>query len=100
MKKILVLTLVLLLGPVIMAAVASKDSPQTPAPKADLEKWAIHDLNRPLPPVVDSGAAGPPVVAPSDAVVLFDGKDLIQWEDGKGGAAKWKVEGGFMEVVA
>jgi len=100
MKKILVLTLVLLLGPVIMAAVASKDSPQTPAPQADLEKWTIHDLNRPLPPVVDPGAAGPPVAAPSDAVVLFDGKDLIQWEDGKGGAANWKVEGGFMEVVA
>ncbi|MEW5900336.1 MAG: DUF1080 domain-containing protein [Acidobacteriota bacterium] len=38
--------------------------------------------------------------APSDAVVLFDGKDLSQWEDGKAGPAKWKVESGYMEVVA
>lgn len=30
--------------------------------------------------------------APSDAIVLFDGKDLSKWEDSKGGPAEWIVE--------
>ena len=57
--------------------------------------WPPHDESRPQPPVVDPG---PP---PSDAVVLFDGKDLSQWRSAKdGGPAKWKVENGYVEVVA
>jgi len=67
--------------------------------RADLEKWAIHDESRPRPPVVDPGPAGPSVPAPSDAVVLFDGKDLSGWVTGKGEPAKCKVQDGFMEVV-
>jgi hypothetical protein len=63
-------------------------------------KWGIHDPNRPLPPVVDPGPAGPPVPVPSDAVMLFNGKDLDQWTDNKGNPAKWKVENGYMEVAA
>ena len=64
------------------------------------EKWAIHDMTRPQPPVVHPGPAGPPAPVPSDAIVLFDGRDLSQWSDGKGGPARWKVENGYMEVVA
>jgi hypothetical protein len=100
MKVISVLASVLLLIAVIVGAAALKDSPQSTARKESLAKWAIHDLNRPLPPVVDPGPAGPPVPAPSDAVVLFGGKDLLLWEDGKGDPAKWKIENGYMEVVA
>jgi hypothetical protein len=41
-----------------------------------------------------------PGAIPSDALVLFDGKNLDQWESTKdGGAAKWKVEDGSMTVV-
>jgi hypothetical protein len=41
-----------------------------------------------------------PGAIPSDAIVLFDGKNLDQWESTKdGGAAKWKVEDGSMTVV-
>jgi len=100
MKKILVLAVVWLVVLGITVALTSGDSPQSTARKAELEKWAIHDMDRPLPPVVDPGAAGPPVAAPADAIVLFDGKDLIQWEDGKGEPARWKVGGGYMEVAA
>ncbi|HEY4979680.1 MAG TPA: DUF1080 domain-containing protein [Candidatus Acidoferrum sp.] len=65
-------------------------------------KWKIHDESRPAPPVVTPGmastqnAAG---TAPSDAIVLFDGKDLSKWEHENKSAAKWKVQNGFAEVV-
>jgi len=64
--------------------------------------WKIHDPERPLPPVVDPGTFSTQAAvgkAPSDAVVLFDGKDLSQWVSADGKAAKWKVENGYMEVV-
>jgi hypothetical protein len=63
------------------------------------KKWKIHDPDRPLPPVMDPGPGGDPVPAPSDAIVLFDGRDLYQWSDNKGESARWKVENGYMEVV-
>lgn len=39
---------------------------------------------------------GPP---PSDAIVLFDGKDLSKWESAKGGEAQWEVKEGAMVVT-
>ena len=38
---------------------------------------------------------GPP---PADAIVLFDGKDLNQWQSDSGGPARWKLEEGAMVV--
>ncbi|MCX6574026.1 MAG: DUF1080 domain-containing protein [Candidatus Aminicenantes bacterium] len=61
--------------------------------------WSVHDPNRPQPPVMTPGPAGPPVPPPSDAVVLFDGRDLKGWTDAKGQPALWKVEDGYFEVV-
>jgi hypothetical protein len=66
-------------------------------------KWKIHDPNRPVPPVIDPGtpsAQDSPGRPPSDAVVLFDGKDLSKWGHKDGSSAKWKVENGYAEVVA
>jgi Domain of Unknown Function (DUF1080) len=66
-------------------------------------KWKIHDLNRPNPPIITPGTASTqetPGTAPSDAVVLFDGKDLSKWADKDGKPAQWKVQDGYMEVVA
>lgn len=38
--------------------------------------------------------------APSDALMLFDGKDLSQWVMAKdGGTAKWTIKDGFFEVL-
>lgn len=67
--------------------------------KADMQKWGVHDRERPLPPVVDPGPAGPPAPVPSDAVVLFAGKDLSDWTTEKGAPAAWQVRDGYMEVV-
>src|SRR5262249_31589191 len=51
----------------------------------------------PVPPIVTPGSQGAP---PSDAVVLFDGKDLSQWQQQKDGApAKWSVADGAFTVV-
>ncbi|MFA6767911.1 MAG: DUF1080 domain-containing protein [Parabacteroides sp.] len=36
--------------------------------------------------------------APSDAIVLFDGKDLSAWESAKGGPAEWNVHDGIITV--
>jgi hypothetical protein len=43
-------------------------------------QWRVHDRERPQPPMVDPGAE--PGDPPADAIVLFDGKDLVQWEGG------------------
>jgi 3-keto-disaccharide hydrolase len=65
-------------------------------------KWQIHDRNRPEPPVITPATASSqdsPGRPPSDAIVLFDGKDLSLWAQKDGSAAKWKVENGYFEVV-
>jgi 2-keto-4-pentenoate hydratase/2-oxohepta-3-ene-1,7-dioic acid hydratase in catechol pathway len=63
--------------------------------------FPMHSMTRPKPPVINPGPGGPPVPAPSDAIVLFDGKSLANWRtaDSAKGPAKWKVENGYMEVV-
>jgi len=40
-----------------------------------------------------------PGAAPSDAVILFDGKDLSNWSSLTGGDAKWDVKDGAITVV-
>ena len=53
------------------------------------EEW------EPVPPVVTPGDCGAP---PSDAIILFDGKDLNEWINSKGGPAEWIVADGAMTV--
>jgi Domain of Unknown Function (DUF1080) len=66
----------------------------------DLSAWDVHDINRPQPPVVQTGPVQP-ILPPSDAVVLFDGTNLEGWVSQKDGRpARWKVENGYFEVVA
>lgn len=68
-------------------------------------KWRVHDIARPHPPKVTPGKVlGQP---PSDAVILFDGKDLSKWmelgrvgkDKGKIMEPRWKVKDGYMEVT-
>jgi Domain of Unknown Function (DUF1080) len=66
-------------------------------------KWHVHDPDRPHPPVVTPGAS--PYAPPSDAIVLFDGKDLSKWaQEGRGENkgkivdAQWPVKNGYFEV--
>ena len=65
--------------------------------------WKIHDPERPVPTAIDPGTASTqdlPGRPPSDATVLFDGKELSKWAHKDGSTAKWKVENGYAEVVA
>jgi hypothetical protein len=60
-------------------------------------KWHVHDPARPQPPIVTPGAFSDNATPPSDAIVLFDGKDLSQWRDLKTGEpASWTIEDGAM----
>ncbi|MDD4873048.1 MAG: DUF1080 domain-containing protein [Kiritimatiellae bacterium] len=96
------------LGNCVQAAVGYDNTPLIPG-----QKWRVHDSTRPQPVVVQPGTfssqeqAGKP---PSDAIILFDGKDLSKWygnetitNDGKKVIrqceAKWKIEKDYMEVV-
>ncbi len=67
------------------------------------QQWNIHDMKRPLPPVIEPGITstqehtGQP---PSDAVLLFDGGDLSQWRMSDGGPPEWKIQDSQLVVVA
>lgn len=50
----------------------------------------------PEPKVVSPGAVAS--APPSDAIVLFDGKDLSRWTGKDGGPAKWDVKDGVATV--
>jgi len=79
-----------------MAKLGYDDTPMLPD-----SPWCVHDYRRPHPRVVTPGTEGTqekPGKPPSDAVVLFDGKDLSNWTGGDG-EAEWKVENGYMEVA-
>jgi len=61
--------------------------------------WHVHDPARPQPHVVTPGATSNlNASAPSDATVLFDGKDFSRWI-GEKGEVKWKIQDGYMETT-
>lgn len=78
----------LLLGSGIMSVKAQDTKPE-PDPKLT-EVW------EPVPRSVTPGVGTAP---PSDAIALFAGKDLSQWEQTDGTPPKWSVGKGFFSVV-
>jgi Domain of Unknown Function (DUF1080) len=64
--------------------------------------WHVHDPARPKPPVITPGAA--PGAPPSDAIVLFDGRDLSKWMQrgpkNEPLEPKWPVRDGYFETGA
>jgi hypothetical protein len=70
-------------------------------PQLTDQKWKVHDMTRPRARKVTPGQAFTET-PPSDAIVLFDGKDLSHWVQNSRGQQtepKWKVENGYMEIV-
>jgi len=70
-------------------------------PKQEPMRAEMSEYWTPQPTVVTPGSATSNAVmtAPSDAIVLFDGKDLSQWKSASGGGdAKWNVHDGVVTV--
>jgi hypothetical protein len=65
----------------------------------DTQKWRAHDLNRPKPKIITPPAQYLPVKPPSDAIVLYDGKDLSKWVGMDGDETKWINGDGYFECV-
>src|SRR5687767_5746578 len=85
-----------------VAIARAQDAQPAAAPAAGGESYEVHDMKRPQPTPVTpvEPATDQPAKPPSDAVVLFDGKDLSKWKPEKGdGEAAWKVEDGALVVV-
>src|SRR4029434_1950748 len=67
-------------------------------------RWHVHDPARPHPPIVTPGATAG--AAPSDASVLFDGRDLSRWahhdttDRSRPLEPKWVVRDGYFETGA
>jgi hypothetical protein len=68
--------------------------------------WAVHDRNRPQPPLVTPGtfsSQDKPGTPPSDAIILFGGTeaDVSKWEADKPNAepTKWIVKDGAFQCV-
>jgi hypothetical protein len=101
--------LVVLSGCAIDEQVAKKKGEIRQYVKTDSGKWLVHDMNRPVPRIVQPGSESTPDepgTAPSDAFVLFDSKSsseggvgLSEWSDSKGKPSKWIMKDGYMECV-
>ncbi|MEY2716185.1 MAG: hypothetical protein RIT24_2528 [Planctomycetota bacterium] len=64
------------------------------APQQEKKEWGVHDKERPQPAMVEGAGHGS---APSDAIVLFDGKSLDKWT-GNNNTASWEVKEGYFQV--
>jgi hypothetical protein len=80
---------------VISAAIVSAAIPSAKAQQPQQDPKAT-EVWEPVPRVVTPGEGSRP---PSDAIVLFDGRDLSEWASADGGPAKWKVDDKAVTVV-
>jgi hypothetical protein len=77
-----------------LAQAPATDLGYTDTPVLPGSSYRVHDPARPHPPVVTPAAqlGG----EPSDAIVLFDGRDASSWVPSR---QPWKIESGYLEVV-
>jgi len=75
----------------ISSLIATTNAQQSEGDPSLTEVW------NPEPTVVTPGSA---MMPPSDAIVLFDGADLSNWQHDDGSAAQWRVGEGVVTVVA
>lgn len=91
MKKIILSTALLSLA-VLALAQEKKEYP-----KPERMRPAMTEFWTPQPKIVTPGDINTNS-APSDAIVLFDGRDLSAWKNSKGGEADWVVHDGVFTV--
>ena len=83
-----------LMGIIAVAQAPNNDLGYTDTPVLPGLPYRVHDPARPQAQVVMPPQS--PGAAPSDATVLFDGRNLSGWVPAK---QPWKVENGYVEVV-
>ena len=96
-RKLVKTACVVAIGTLAAMALAEGNGPQQP-----WSKWRVHDMDRPMAPVVTPGEPSTQEKtgkAPSDAIVLFDGTNLDAWVAINGQPAPWKLEEGSMVTV-
>jgi hypothetical protein len=91
MKTLNLLTLALIAAAPLPLMAASSSSSKVP----DWKLAEASEVWSPVPAVVTANEN----TAPSDAIVLFDGKSLSQWQGAEGGDAKWTVQNGAFTVA-
>jgi hypothetical protein len=94
MKYVTYLTLAVLLAACsstrsISTSINTSSTDSQPRP-VETEVW------EPVPAIIEPGTSGN---APSDAIVLFDGSNLDEWEHTNGSPVKWELKDGAMTVV-
>jgi hypothetical protein len=90
MKKLILSAFALTVTAVAAQAQAQQNGPETMRPQ-------MTEFYTPVPKVVTPGDITTNS-APSDAIVLFDGKDLSAWIGANGGPAEWDVHDGVFTV--
>ena len=91
-------------GPLLLALIAGLFLPigddaradDTGIPANHRELSAITELWEPVPRKVTPGAGSAP---PDDAIVLFDGTELSEWEPVREGSQGWRLDGNALVVV-
>ena len=92
MNRIISLTF---LATAFIGLTANAQEKQYPQPEA--MRPGMSEFWTPQPKVVTPGDIKTNT-APSDAIVLFDGKDLSKWQQNDGSAAAWTVKNGIVTV--
>lgn len=87
--------LLIALGASVGLADDKGEPPHVPTPSG----WRQHSVQRPKPKVVEPGESSVGVVAPKDAVVLFDGGNLDAWTSRDGKPAPWNLVDGAIEAA-
>jgi hypothetical protein len=87
---------------VVLAAILSVVS-ATPFQEDPMQRWGPNDRSRPVPPIITPGTESTQAKEgrpPSDAIILFNGHDLNNWEQVKGGGpANWTIGKGYFATV-
>ena len=90
--------LILSVAAVSLVGVAAAQQQQKEYPQPEPMRPGMTEFWTPQPKIVTPGDAAT-ASAPSDAIVLFDGKNLDAWvSSNTGGAAEWRVHDGVFTV--
>ena len=90
----------LLLSVLILTISINAIAQETTTPAPEPMKPGMSEYYTPVPPVITPGTItnNDMMSPPSDAIILFDGKDLSEWVSSRGGEAGWDVHDGVMTV--